>query len=287
MGSQSFEKEVATRSSIFNFDPDDLVIIGLDTDDGPEHPLYDESVKEPLPESFVLNVAELGVLETVGIRKNGDVAEVVYGRKRVRAGREANKRRRAKGLEPIRIPCQVKRGEDADMLGMVVSENEIRKQKSPMQRARFMQRMLDMGHTEESIAVHFGMTAQTVRNTVQLLDLDRSVQKMVDGGRLSATAATKLSGLKREEQKTEAAKLLESGQKPTVAAAARAANTKKNGANGASLVAPSKRELRRVLTASDANEVELHPEFVRGLRFALGDLSATSIKGMTAAMAAK
>jgi hypothetical protein len=35
-----------TRINAFGMEPKDLVIVGFDTDDGPEHPLWDERVKQ-------------------------------------------------------------------------------------------------------------------------------------------------------------------------------------------------------------------------------------------------
>ena len=69
MSKQALEGQ---RLNAFGMDPDKLTIIGLDTDDGPEHPLYDERVRLPLDESFVKNVKVYGVIEDVIVCKDAD-----------------------------------------------------------------------------------------------------------------------------------------------------------------------------------------------------------------------
>jgi ParB family chromosome partitioning protein len=89
------------RLNAFAVDPDNLIIIGLDTDDGPEHPLYDERVKLPLDESTVLNIMAIGVKEPVLVRKTDGNPEVVDGRRRTMHAREANRRLRELGEKTL------------------------------------------------------------------------------------------------------------------------------------------------------------------------------------------
>jgi ParB family chromosome partitioning protein len=276
MGAQAFDGK---RGQLFFLDPEDIIVIGLDTDDGPEHDLYDERVKLPLSEKLVLNIMALQkVLEPVSVRKNGDKAECVYGRQRVRCTREANKRLRKQGCEPVLVPCQLERGESDRMLGMMISENEHREGDTPMVKARKLARYIGHGRTDDEAAAIFGVTTQTVRNMLALLDLDKSVQKMVESGALSPTAAGKLAALSRDEQKIEAEKMVAEGT-VTVAAAARAVRSKRNGDDGGP-VAPSKRALRRAIERNASDEV-LSADVVRGIRIAIGDLSPATVKGLT------
>ena len=92
----------------------------------------------PLSENLVLNIMHHGVIEAVIINKNPETGtvDVVAGRQRVRAAREANKRLRAQGLEPIQVPATVRRAEAADLAGIMVSENEIREGDTAMGRAQ-------------------------------------------------------------------------------------------------------------------------------------------------------
>jgi hypothetical protein len=95
----------AKRGNLFLVPPEDITIIGLDTEDGPEHPLFDERVLLPVDEALARNIAIHGVIEPVVIRKNGDdVIEVIDGRQRVRSARLANERLEAEGKEPVLVP---------------------------------------------------------------------------------------------------------------------------------------------------------------------------------------
>jgi ParB family chromosome partitioning protein len=288
MSKQAFD---AKRTNLFMFDPNDLVVIGFDTDDGPEHPLYDKRAKLPVDEKLVLNIMALGkILEHVGVRKNGDKAEVIFGRQRVKACREANKRRALHGYEPLFVPATIERADESRALEMMVSENEIRKDDGPIDRARKIQKYLDYGHTEDDASKIFGMTAQAIKMQLQLLDLDKSVQKMVESGQVSATAAASLSVFSRDEQKTEAEKLVSEG-KTTVADvrhAVKQTKAKKKGGDGAEVIkAPSKKIIKRLLKRNEelVDEEKLDANFIKGIRFAIGDLSPGAIKGLTAMMA--
>lgn len=291
MGKQAFDGK---RSQLFWLDPDKIVVIGLDTDDGPEHPLYDERAKLPVDLKLVSNIEYLGkVLEPISVRKNGETAETVYGRQRVKAARVANKNLRARGCEPVLVPCQLDRADDGRFIGMMISENEHRQGDTPMTKARKLARFMDHGNTEEDAAAMMGgVTTQTVRNYLALLDLDSSVQKSVESGKLAASAASKLAALPRDKQKAEAVKLIAAGGNKT-AAAARAVKAHKNGSNGSNgsggTGAPGKRVIKKVIAIhqeflSDGEE-GLPEDFIRGLRWALGELGEGSVKGLTAMVA--
>jgi ParB family chromosome partitioning protein len=282
----------AKRKDVFLFDPNDLTVIGHDTDNGPDHPLYDARAKLPVDEKLVLNIMALGkVLEPISVRKNGDVAEVVWGRQRVKACREANKRLKAQGSEPVFVPAMVERAEDGQVMGLMISENEIRQEDSPMTRVRKIQRYIDHGHTEDEAAVIFGLTKQSIKMQLSLLDLDKSVQKMIESGRISATAATSFAALPREEQIKEAEKLVSSGNTTVndVKTAVKKTRVKRSGGDAAEVIqAPSKRIIKRLLKLNSMYEEkdQLNADFVKGIRFAIGDLPAASTKGLTAMIAA-
>ncbi len=254
----------ASRSNLYNINPDDIIIIGLDTEDGPEHPLYDERVKLPLDEALVLNIMHLGkVIEPITVRKNGQNAEVVVGRQRVRCAREANKRLKKQGCEPVYVPSIFERGDDGRMFGFMISENEIRRADSLLIKAQKLQRYLGLGHSVEDAAVTFGVTPAAIRNWQSLLDLSKDVQKMVERGEISASAASKLAALPRDEQKAEAEKLVGSG-KATTAQANRAAQ-QRQGKEGGTVRVGSK-QIKEVLSTVKT----LHPEARKAMRWVLG-----------------
>jgi ParB family chromosome partitioning protein len=283
MGKTSFDVK---RSNIFMFNPEDLVIIGWDTEDGPEHPLWDRRAKRPVDFKLVNNIKFVGkILEPIGVRKNGNKAEVVFGKQRVKAAREINKEYKAKGCELIYVPAVIERIDDNRAFGMVISENAIRQGDSAIERALNIQRYLDLGHNEKEAADIFGFSLQSIRQQLSLLDLDKSVQKLVERGQLSATAATTLTSLSREEQKTEAEKLVASGT-TTIADtthAVRRTRAQKEGKDASGIQkAPGKKLLKKLLEREKQwpDEDKLNPSFIRGVKFALGDLPPEEEPGL-------
>lgn len=102
-----------TKKDVIMGDPRSLVIIGLDTEDGPEHSLYDPRIKLPLVEETVRNIKLYGVsLPVLVIREKlddgGSRLLVIDGRQRVRSAREANRRLHEEGQPMALIPYQVK-----------------------------------------------------------------------------------------------------------------------------------------------------------------------------------
>lgn len=194
----------AARGTYFNFDPAKLVVIGLDTGDGPDHPLHDERVREPEDgealQALAKNIALHGVIEPVVIRKDGTTAQVVAGRRRVSAARIANAMLAAEGKEPITVPCVVRKQDERDLLGVMVSENEIREDDAFLVRARKVARMQAFGISVERIALCFGVKVPAVRRWARVLDLDGSILAAIRDGRIAPSAAMELCDLPRERQ---------------------------------------------------------------------------------------
>lgn len=269
----------APRSNLFLVDPAVLTIVGLDTKDGPEHALYDPRIKFPLDERLVKNIAVHGVIQAVNVRKDGEAIQVVEGRQRVRCAREANKLLAKEGKEPIRVPVKIERGQDHIMFGIMVSANEHRRDDTPLAKAQKLQRYLAMGRTEEEAMVMFGVTLQTIKSWLVLLDLDPKVQKAVEEDKLSAHAASGLAKLPRAEQREKLTTLLTS----TASSGRRASRTQTDKqTTGESKV--SKRQINRLLALlqkdEDALEI-LSDEFIIGVRWAIGDLPTNRVSGLT------
>ncbi len=198
MGTKSSKDALgaAGKKDVLLFDPEDLVIV-----EDPASALYDERATMPVDEPLVLNIMHHGVLEPILVRKNQETGkvEVVAGRQRVKACREANKRLKKQGCETHRVPAVVKRGEGHALMGMMISENEHREDDSPLVRAKKVQRFLDMGRSEEEAAVMFGVSVSTIKNMVALLDAPKVVQRSLEKGEIGATDAYKLAKLEPEE----------------------------------------------------------------------------------------
>lgn len=197
------------RDDLLYFDPEDLVIV---TD--PAHPLYDERAFLEPDERMIESVMHSGVIEPIVVRKNGEtkggkpIVEVVDGRQRVKATIIANHRLREVGAEPVRVPGIRKRGDEGDLVGLVITANEIRRGDPPLIRAKKLQRYLDRGRTLEDAGIVFGATQATLKGYLALLDCHPEVQKAIDKGRIGITHARALSAFPQAEQPGELEKLL-------------------------------------------------------------------------------
>ena len=212
----------AGKTDLLLFDPTTLVIV---EDEGSA--LRDDRAKLEFDERLVLSMMVRGVLQPIIVRKNPetDKVEVVDGRQRVKAAREANKRLKKEGRDLLRVPAVVKRNSALDALAMMVTANELRTEDTPMNRAKKLARYVDMGGTKEDAAVAFGCSAATITNMLGLLDAPAIVRKAVDSGAVSVSDGYKLAKL----EPAEATKRVEQLRKeaPREAGKKRSKNAKK------------------------------------------------------------
>lgn len=206
------------QTNLLIFAPENLHLI-----DDPAHPLYDERIHLPLDEAMVLNIMEYGVLQPIMVWKDPETGLtcVVAGRQRVRHALEANVRLLAEGKDTLQVPGVVKRGSAVRMSGYRDSENEIRQADTPLGRARKMSGHMDRGHDEDDLALMFGCTVKTVRETLALLECTQAVQQAVESGSITATTARQLGDLPPEEQREKVAELQQAGEGETGHAKAR------------------------------------------------------------------
>lgn len=285
MGTQLIDGK---RETIFLVDPKDIVIIGVDTDDGPEHYLYDERIKLPLDESMVLNIMALGVREPVicsveGRAENRKVL-CVDGRRRVLHTRAANERLAARGEPLVLCPVRAEKGmSEREAMDVSVSLNEIRVQDPVMVKVAKAARMKARGHSQSEIARAFGVDPQTVWMWLRIDTLSEAVKKEI-GVTIGASSAAKLADLSKEEQVAELRRLKDEAKaegkervtQDQIEAATRARKQK----NDAIQTAPTRRVLRFV--AERGVEAGLDEQFLAGVRFAMGELNARQVKGLSA-----
>lgn len=278
------------RKDAYFFRPEDLTVVGVDTKDGEEHPLYDERAFEPLDEAMVRNIMHYGVKVAIVIRKNGPNSEVVDGRRRVLHAREANRRLAERGEPPVKVLATGdKYSRDANLMGVMLSANEHRKDDTPLNRARKAARMMARGADDDEVKVTFGISDSTLRVWKNLLDLDGRVQARVDQGEIGAIAAAKLADLPRDQQVERCEAMIAEG----MTTAAQAGAVVKGAKNGKKVTRddvvkpPSKAVLKKLVKALESDEdhgVEVSDEFVRGIKFALGELKPSAIKNMLVAL---
>lgn len=189
----------APRGNHFLVDPSNIVIIGLDTKDGPEHPLFDKRKDLPLLADRVQNFMYYGALKPILVQKDGDKLIAVDGRQRVRYLRAANAELAKRGEEQHRIKVIVVKGDGAHLFGMSRAAN-IHTADDKITTARDMQRYIDMGRTPAEVAMTFGVSESSLRNHLAMLDLAPEIQAEISAGEIGTVAAVQLAALPQAEQ---------------------------------------------------------------------------------------
>jgi len=209
----------APRQEVKMYDPNEVIIIGVDVDGGPSHWGYDEeSNKTPLLEADVRFTYENGIIQNVLGRRDGDKVVIVAGRGRTRQLREANARRKADGQPVWYLPVRIVKGDARKMLVLKHGENAHRREQSPFVRAQQAYE-LSQQFPEDQAATIMGLGVKQFRDVLKLLDVGPAVKKAVMTGDLKPTAAIELAALSEADQTTQLASLLSTaavnGSKPT------------------------------------------------------------------------
>jgi len=278
----------AKRKDMWALDPDECIIIGHDTDhkEG-THPLRetDDRLNAPLDETFIESI--MGGIDTpIAIRRSVEgVIEVIYGRRRVLAAREANKRLLEQGKTPILVPCVLRRIDDKDAVESMISENEQRKSDTPLAKAKKLQIAYKYGHSDKSAAKAFGVSVTSIKNWKKMLELDPEVIHAVETDELKSSAAMDLAHLPKEEQveQLEAlrAKKDETGANNITVKQTTALRRKKTNSRAATPFTPPKKKL--VGSLLGRSNVLSH-EAMSMLRWLTGHVDADAVPGLNEAL---
>jgi ParB family chromosome partitioning protein len=139
------------------------------------------------------SIGQHGVLQPVVVRQAGNRFELVMGERRFRASQLAGRKT---------LPAVILDVAPADRLELAIVENVQRQDLNPMELAYAYQALADAGHTQEEIGRKVSMDRSSVANHLRLLDLSRTIQADVEGGRLSighAKALLQISDLEARE----------------------------------------------------------------------------------------
>ena len=141
---------------------------------------FDEEALGALADS----IREVGVLQPVLVRPVDGGYELIAGERRWRAARRV-------GLQII--PALVREADDATSLQHALVENLHRDGLNPLEEAAAYQQLIeDFGLTHEAVASQVGKSRTSVTNSLRLLQLPPSIQKLVHEGRLSMGQARAL-----------------------------------------------------------------------------------------------
>lgn len=274
----------AKTASGYSFDPNDLVIVGVDVEPATEadqHLVEDDKGRLKVDMAMAKNIAHRGVTVPVIIRIVDDMPCVIDGRRRVIHARKANEIRAEQGLEPLPVRCILERGgANTDAKLTAVSANSFRKNHGPMAQARKAADLINAGVSEDEVAVTFGFSKSTLANRLKLLDLPKSVQRHVESGELSFMSALELHGMEAEEAEAAAEELVkEGGGKKGQAKRAKS----KKGGETEKVERPSLSLIKKVLSTEAISECS--EDTIRVLRWVTGDLKTPhTIEGLTDAV---
>ena len=148
---------------------------------------FDEESLVALAES----ISEVGVIQPIIVREATEGYEIIAGERRWRAAQRA-------GLRSI--PTLVRSADDKGALEAAVVENVHRQDLNALEEAAaYRQLMDDFGLRQDEVASRVGRSRSAVANTVRLLNLAPSVQRLVVEGHLSAGHGRALLALEDEE----------------------------------------------------------------------------------------
>ena len=135
---------------------------------------FDETALQELAQS-ILN---LGVIQPITLRKDGDKFEIISGERRFRASKIA-------GLKSV--PAYIRLVNDQELLEMALVENIQREDLDAIEVALTYQRVLDeIGLTQENLSQRVGKERSTITNSIRLLRLSPDIQQAIRAGEISA-----------------------------------------------------------------------------------------------------
>lgn len=140
----------------------------------PRRRFDDESLAE-----LATSIGHLGVLQPLLVSDVGDGSyRLVAGERRLRAARLA-------GLE--RVPVVTVEDDQKSSLERALVENLHREDLNPVEEAAAYRGLIDEGGlTQEELGTRLGRNRTTISNSLRLLELPDSIQRMLIDGRLSA-----------------------------------------------------------------------------------------------------
>jgi len=134
--------------------------------------------------SLAASIAEVGVIQPIVVRSTDEGYELIAGERRWRAARRANL---------PSVPALIRDSDDLGSLETAVVENLHRQDLNALEEAAAYQQLIeDFGLTQEEVATRVGRSRSSVANTIRLLQLSGSVQRLVIEGQLSAGHARAL-----------------------------------------------------------------------------------------------
>lgn len=140
------------------------------------------------------SIREQGILQPILVRPNPHALgryEIIAGERRWRAAQRA---------QLHDVPVIIRDFTDEQVLEVALIENLQRQDLSAVEEGRGYQRLMDeFNHTQEEVSEIVGKSRTHIANTLRLLSLPQSIQKLLDDGKLAPGQARPLIGLHNAE----------------------------------------------------------------------------------------
>lgn len=194
----------------FMIPPEDVTIIGLDTDDGPEHDLWDARLRLPVHKGLAQNIASRGFKSIITVTKDehGRIL-VVDGRQRVRAARAANAVLRSLGDPEVQIRAAYEWDTPAGLISTMSVLNNFVQGDDLVDRYAKAKRLFDRCGDIEAVATDFGITTTQARIWLRLAALHPQLSEAMRYGACTQKEALELEGAGFEAQKAAGIRFLE------------------------------------------------------------------------------
>lgn len=155
----------------------------------PRKQFNDQSLEE-----LAQSIKEHGIIQPLVVRKSIKGYDIVVGERRYRAAKKA-------GL--TKAPVVIKEFSDKEMMQIALIENLQRENLNPIEEATAYKKLMSgLNITQEELAKKLGKSRPHVANHLRLLQLNQSIQNLIEDGKLSMGHGRALVGLKNKKHLT-------------------------------------------------------------------------------------
>lgn len=152
----------------------EVSIDDIEPNSGQPRTYFDEKALNDLAQS----IKNLGVIQPITLRKDGNRFEIISGERRYRASKIA-------GLKSL--PAYIRLVNDQELLEMALVENIQREDLDAIEIALTYQRLLEeIGLTQENLSQRVGKERSTITNSIRLLKLEPDYQDAIRSGEIYA-----------------------------------------------------------------------------------------------------
>ena len=149
---------------------------------------FDEEALEELAAS----IRQLGLIQPITVKRDGDKYIIISGERRWRASERA-------GLESI--PAYIREVDDTTLHAMALVENIQREDLNAIEISLGMQRLVEeCGLTQEALAERLGKKRSTVANYLRLLNLPEEIQFAIKSGLISMGHAKAIASVESKSK---------------------------------------------------------------------------------------